>query len=83
MADYIKPSDPESLRAFIVALIDELPSRAAAVSVTAGEQSQITSLGNAAVGSVLIWQEPLNLPMDNAPRFPEWVSARSDNCVSR
>jgi hypothetical protein len=52
MADYIKPNDPESLRAFIVALLDELPSRAAAVGVTASEQSQLASLGNAAVGGI-------------------------------
>ncbi len=52
MADYIKPNDPESLRAFIEAFLEVLPSRAASVGVTAGEQSQLGSLGNAAKSGI-------------------------------
>ena len=52
MADYVTPNDSESLRAFIVALLAALPSRAASVGVTASETGQINSLGNAAIGCI-------------------------------
>ena len=41
MADYVTPNDSESFRAFIVALLAALPSRAASVGVTASESGQI------------------------------------------
>jgi hypothetical protein len=52
MADYIKPNDPDGLRAFIVAFLAALPSRAASVGVSAAEVNSLTTLGNAAVSGI-------------------------------
>lgn len=52
MADFMRQNDPEGFRTFAESLIRELPLSGSVVGVTAGEQSALISLGNAAIGAV-------------------------------
>lgn len=52
MADFMRQNDPEGFRTFLEALLRELPQSGPVVGVTAGEQSTLVSLGNAALGTL-------------------------------
>ena len=52
MGDFMRLNDPEGFRTFLEALLEELPQSGPVVGVTAGEQSTLISLGNAAINTV-------------------------------